>query len=275
MKRFVIAALFTVALAAQTAAAIPAGAVSGPNLATSIVAPPPTNVYVAGRYTVNVANVGNQHANNSTVTITLPLTRTSPQVYVMGTLGARSANCSLATNRLTCNLGQVRRNRSTSVFFDIALPQSSAPITFSATASTAADTNSNNDTAQATADVRYLNVTGYPIGIATNRHCTGQNLTAFFECTLFPSSISSHTTEFFGSGSYGTLTITGHGTYTGTWNLSGTSNQHLSFQYFDGGLLVASFEGDGVRSNATTHCYEGLTTFNPPSPYVAPYEVCF
>lgn len=275
MKRFAIPALLAVALAAHTVSAPPAAAVSGPNLATSITAPPPTNAYATGRYTVTVANVGNQHANNSSVTITLPLTNTSPQAYVMGILGARSANCSLANNRFTCNLGQVRRNRSTSVFFDIALPQSSAPIVVSATSSTAGDTNTNNDTAQSIADVRYVNVAGYPTGLATNRHCTGQGLTAFYECTLFPSSISSHTAEFLGSGSNGTIIIPGHGTYTGAWALSGTNGQHLSFQYYDGGMLVASFEGDGVRSTATTHCYEGLTTFNPPSPYVAPYEVCF
>ncbi len=269
MKLAALAATACLLLVTEAAAA------PGPDLRPTISPPPPTNVYATGRYNVTVANIGNQNAASASLTIELPATNTSPQVYVMGTLGARSASCTPSGTRLTCNLGQIRRNRSTTVFFDIALPQSSAPLLFSATTSTAGDTDPGNDTAGHAATVVYYNVAGFPGGTATNRHCTGTGLTAFFECTLFPSSISSHTAEFVGTGTSGTITIPGYPTYTGTWSLSGANNTHLTFQYFDSGSLAATFEGDGVESTATTHCYEGLTTFTPPSPYVAPYEVCF
>jgi hypothetical protein len=269
MKRLLVLSALSVTLFAMTPQT--ANAAAGPNLTASITPPPLTDVGATGRYVVTVANVGNQHAANSSVSIELPRTNTSPQVFVMGILGARSANCNVVGTNLNCQLGQIRRNRSTTVFFDIAFPQSSAPIVIRATAAVAGDTNPNNDTAAHTATVRYRNVPAGPGGVATNRHCTGTGLTAFYECTLFPGSISSHTAEFLGTGTMGTITVPGHGTITGTWALSGVNNSHLTFQYFDAGALAATFVGDGVDAN----CYEGLTTFSPPSAYVAPYEVCF
>lgn len=95
---------------------------------------------------------------------------------------------------------------------------------------------------------------------------TGTGLTSFFECTLFPSSISSHDTVF---NADQTISFPGAAAnYTGTW--SQPSADRLVFSYFEDGLLVASFDGRGVNSN----CFEGKTIF-PGSAYVSMYEVCF
>jgi hypothetical protein len=98
-----------------------------------------------------------------------------------------------------------------------------------------------------------------------NEHCTGTSLASFYECTLYPSSISSHdiTLE-----SDGTISFDGDPPdYTGAW--SSSPDDQLSFTYSYDGTVVAEFEGYGVSSS----CFEGLTTF-PGSSYVAPYEVC-
>jgi hypothetical protein len=189
---------------------------------------------------------------------------------------------SSAARALTCALGNVKRHfgNTKTVAFSIALPYSAAPIVFTATSSTTSN-GGDTDTTSRAANVAYIPVAGYPAHYttATNRHCTGTGLTAFFECTKFPSAISSHTADFESvsiAATSGTITIPGHTDYSGTWTRSGT---HLSFQYFELGTLVAVFEGEGVRSNATAHCYEGVTRFPDGmggwSPYVAPYEVCF
>jgi Domain of unknown function DUF11 len=284
-----------VALVPLFAASV-AAAATAPDLTTEILPPPLTDVYATGRYNVKVSNIGNRIASAASVTITLPATHTSPQVYVMGTVGAKSAGCTASGTTLVCTLGSIPKKvgstpGSVTVFFDIALPQSDAPIDFGATAAVTSgtpDSNpANNAAAPVTAAVNYLTVVGYPPAAnlaratSTNRHCTGQGLTAFFECTKFPSSISSHDADFIGdgTGTQGTIEFAFPG-YRGFWSLSGPGNSHLSFVYEEddglgGWAPVAAFEGDGVRSTATTHCYEGLTEFMPTSPYVAPYEVCF
>ena len=96
-------------------------------------------------------------------------------------------------------------------------------------------------------------------------HCTGTGLTAFYECTLFPSSITWHEHVF---GPSGTLTIPEAPDYTGTW--SQPAPNRLVFRYYDEtNALVATFDGLGVDEG----CFEGLTTF-PDSEYVSPYSVC-
>lgn len=242
-----------------------AHAAPGPDLATSITPPAPTLVKTTSRYTFVVANVGNKNAPGSTISIALPPTHTSPQVYVLGDVIGYSAGCSLAGTTLSCNLGTINRNTSKSVWIDLEMQVSAAPLVFTATAAASGDTNPGNDTASHTASVLYHTVTAPILGVATNNHCTGTGLTAWYECTLFPSSITSHPAEFFANG---TITFPGEPGYTGTWSQTGPDQ--LSFLYFDpSGTQVASFTGRG----AGTSCFEGLTTFSPP--YVAPYEVCF
>jgi len=239
---------------------------------TMTVSPVTTLVYNNATYTVAVKNIGNQSASNCSVVINLPATHTSPQVYVLGNLGSRSASCAQSGTRLTCTLGSISRNATKTVFFNIGLPVSAAPLTFVATASTTSTENTlTNNSATMNASQSFYNtpvnaVPGTPVTM-NNRHCTGTGLTAWMECTFFPSSIASHQAEFHDDG---TITIPGQPAYSGEWTLTTTANGNsLYFYYDDGTGVVIEFNGWGADAN----CFEGLSTF-PGSSYVSPYEVC-
>ena len=246
-------------------------AVAGPAFAAvdyrpTITAPAGNVVYQTGRWNVRVSNIGNTNGSGGSLTIQLPQTHTSPQVYVMGTLGARSVGCTVAGTAMTCPLPAIRRGNSATFFFDIALPESAAPIVFTATTSNTQDTNATNNQTSATANplsIAAINPGGHGAFI---QHCTGTSLTAYYECTLFSGSITSHTHTF---NADNTITFPGNYplSYTGDWYPA--SADHLSFTYYDTGVPEVEFEGWGVGNN----CFEGLTTF-PGSIYVSPYRVC-
>ncbi|MCK6573488.1 DUF11 domain-containing protein [Myxococcota bacterium] len=263
---------------AALAALVPAGAEAapnGPNLRLTVATPAgQTDVYAQGRYTLTVANIGNRDASSVQVTVNLPSSRTSPQVYVMGTLGARSAACNVAGLVMTCSLGTVRRNQSKAVFFDIALPVSSASLSMPAAASSnPIDLDPNNNTAAIVPSLRTfptdiqgaLAQNGGPL-TADIEHCTGTGLVSFFQCTLFPSSISTHQHVFHADN---TISL-GEPGYWGSWSQNPALNQ-LSFTYFDVDGAVADFVGYGVDG---TSCFEGITTFHPASAYNSAYSVC-
>lgn len=238
------------------------------DVAVTVAAPSGKYVYETGRYTVTVKNIGNKSASNVTVSVTLPQTHTSPTVYVMGTVGAMKAGCTRSGRTITCPVGTVNRGVSTQVWFDLALPQNSVPLSIGAAVSTTSVENvggaANNSTTVTPALLNYPVVVG-PTFVATNDHCTGTNLTSYFECTLFPSSIASHETVF---NTGGTLSfVDAPASYTGDWYQS--SSSHLHFRYYEDNVLVAEFDGRGT----TPDCFEGITTFG--STYVSPYEVCF
>ncbi len=225
------------------------------------------------RYTAAVRNIGNKSASNCVVDVALPATHTSPQVYVLGTLGAKSPTCTQTGTRLRCTLGTIARNQTASVFFDIALPVSAAAYTFVATATTTSPENStaNNSAPRTALETYYATpinaLPGVPVTM-NNRHCTGTALTAFYECTLSPGVLSAHTTVFHSDGS---ITIPDAPGYTGQWTLTSTSSGNfLAFFYDDGTGVIAEFEGWG----ADGACFEGLTTFPGGGSDVAPYEVC-
>lgn len=234
----------------------------------SVALAPPAGVHVddLGRYDVSVSNVGNRDATGVSLTIQLPTTHTSPQVYVMGTLGSKSTVCAQSGTRLVCNLGTVRRNRSSAVFFELALPQASTPLTVSASATTTAqETILGNNTSSAAVDPVNDPLTVSAPRAAIARHCTGTGLTSFYECTLFPSSISQFDLVF-EPGAVVTFPGQDPG-YTGSW--SQPTSAQLSFLVYEAGLPAATFSGWAVDAS----CFEGLTTF-PGSSYVSPYEVC-
>ena len=249
----------------------PAWAVSAPDLAVSLTPPAGAHVYQTAGYNVRVRNVGNRNAAGVALVIQLPRTATSPTVYVMGTLGSHSSSCSVVNTSLVCALGTINRNGSDSVFFDIALPYSTAPLVIaaSATTTTPGDPNPLNNTLTYTATPLTYSVTMNTVDQAVNRHCTGQpSLSSFFECTLFPSSISSHDTIFNADNTISF--VDAPATYTGTWTYTAGANR-LQFQYLDGPSVVAIFDGRGVSAT----CFEGKTTFPANTSYVSMYQVCF
>jgi Domain of unknown function DUF11 len=243
-----------------------AQAAAAPDLTTTITPPTTVDVDVAGTWTVAVNNVGNKNAANVSLVIQLPVTNTSPTVHIMGDLSGWSSTCSNVGSTITCSLGQVNKWTSKSRTFTIALPWSSEDIEVSATATTTTtESNTANNGDLEVANVIYQTVSVPAPATVSVNHCTGTNLTAYFECRLYPSSISSHSQDFLADG---TLEFPLYGPeYGGTWTVTGTE---MYFNITEYGITTAEFLGNGVGGG----CYEGLTTFVGSS-YVAPYEVCF
>lgn len=247
--------------------ATPASAASLPDLTSTITTTSPTYVYDTARYTVKVTNSGTNWAYGSKVVIQLPETNTSPTVYVMGTVVAKHSSCTQSGTTLTCTLGDIKKGTSKSVWVDLKLPQSADPIVIDAHPSTTSTESSttNNDASMTAALTNYtISFTG-DLDVS-NEHCTGTGLASYYECLLFPSSISSHDTTLVAGG---TVTF-GAGVgpeYTGVW--SQPSATRLQFTYYEFGTEVASFDGYGVPGG----CWEGITTF-PGSTYMSVYRVC-
>ena len=252
-----------VSIAAALLCATPA--LAGADLETTLTAPSGTYVYEDGRYTVTVANNGNRNAQNVDLVIEMPVTNTTT-VQIMGTLGAIHRTCVRVGTTLECDLRRIKKGRSKTVFFEIALPQNSEDLSVYAEASTT----STEDNASDDADTLIASLLNDTVSFSApfdvhNEHCTGVDLTSYFECTLYPSSITSHDTTLNADGS---ISFVGAPPgYTGTW--SSTGSDELSFTYFYNGSPVADFEGFGVDGD----CWEGVTVFTP-GPYVSPYRVC-
>lgn len=252
------------------AASILLGAVSAhaaADIEVEFTPPAGVEVYETGRYTVRIANTGDAQAKNVKAYIQLPETGTSPQVYLMGTLGALHRQCqAISDTILECNFGRVKAGRAKTRWFELALPAVRGPIDFVVEARTTSNESStaNNALSQTVSPAAIATPVGAP-RVAVNRHCTGQGLTAFFECTLFPSSISSHQITLEADGSI--TFANGAPGYTGAWQQPWP--EALYFTYSNNGQIAAAFSGVGVGGD----CFEGLTVF-PGSAYVAPYEVC-
>jgi len=250
-------------ITALTLMTTPALAAREADLETTVSLPASTLVYDEERVSITVANNGNKNAADVELTIQLPETNTSPTVYVMGDVTGMNSKCSASDTQIICDLGKVRKNRSKTVWFDIILPWSAEVAEFDATATTiTAEANTADDSDLGAASLTYVDVAIVgPIDVV-NQHCTGTDLLGFYECTLFPSSISSHDVIFNDDGSID-LGVTD---YTGSWDQD--TDDHLWFEYRYQGDLVAEFEGNGVNAD----CFEGITDFG--TGWVAPYEVC-
>lgn len=264
MKKFSLLALPLLFVSSEAFAAAEA------DLGVSISPPSSVHVYENGAYTVTVSNTGNRNASNVQLTIQLPETNTSPQVYIMGTLNSYSSTCTKTGSLLTCSLGTINKGTSKTVNFNINFPYSSAPLVIEMDASTTtAESNFGNNSLDHTASLLTYSVPVNPARAAVNNHCTGTGLTSYFECQLFPSSISGFNSTLETDGS---ITIPGAdpGTY-GEWTLNppGYPANTLLMEYFDGAGLIGSLPARGVDGD----CYEGPMTF-PGSSYVAVYEVC-
>jgi hypothetical protein len=257
VARSVAFALFFVSTTAYAAA----------DLSVTIAPPTGTAVYQTARYWVNVKNVGNLTSQGGSLRIDLPRTHTSPQVYVMGTLGAKTGTCTLAGTRITCPVPSTKKNVTRGFYFDLAVPQNEGPLAFSAEI---VPTQTNDLAANNVANSApsYTNPSWPIVGTVDvlNSHCTGTGLTSYFECTLFPSSIATHVTTLEDGGAV-LFDVGVPASYTGTW--SQPAANRLAFTYYEDNIEVASFDGYSVGNG----CFEGVTHF-PNSTYVSPYSVC-
>lgn len=241
-----------------------ATAAQAQDIAVSLNGPQDPYVYDMHRYTITIDNLDNGQAKNVMAYVQLPETATSPTVHVMGSLGGLHRQCSVSGTIVTCNFGRIRGNRSKSRWFEIALPQSLTPLEFIVEARTSSNESSTANNALAhTQPLKFYDTPVNGPRVLVNRHCTGQGLTAFFECTLFPTSISSHQVTLEANG---TITFSQAG-YTGTWQQLTDDSIHMV--YMANGQMVAAIRGSGVGQD----CFEGLAVF-PGSSYVAPYEMC-
>lgn len=214
--------------------------------------------------TVHVDNMGSGHANDVSIAIALPETATSPTTHVMGVVSNVDSACWEDGTLIKCILGRVRSGDSVSVSFDIALPQSAGDIEFYAsTGSSSSETITSNNAVTEVATVLYPDLVLSGSVDVVNEHCTGSDLTAFYECELYPSSISSHSITLESD-----LSITfAYPGYTGSW--SQPTDDSLWFEYVLAGQQRVEFVGNAVDGS----CFEGLSTFTGTG-WVAPYRVC-
>jgi hypothetical protein len=256
---------FTLALAASL---VSTAAFAGPDLTTNLLMPSPV-VYQSANYRVAVKNIGNAHANVVTVTIGLPATHTSPQVFPMGTVGTLPTNCSRSNTTITCTINQIKIGKTATITIPMTVPFSSAPLVFTSTASVNGETQFFNNADSDSPIVQYVSTPITATTLYGIDHCTGTGLTAWFECTKFPSSISSHDHW---QNDDGTISIPLAPDYSGAWwQLNGSSPDatRLSFEYYDeASALVGTFEGRGVGSG----CFEGVMDFH--NGWVSPYSLC-
>lgn len=262
--------LFTTALVVASFSVI-ATAQAAPqhNLGVTITPPAGVHVYEFGTYQVRVANTGTRNATGVTLSIALPRTATSPQVFVMGNLANVDSRCALSGQTLNCSLGQLNRNGgATTVTFDLKLPYSTGPLGLTMTANPIAGDSapSNNTLAFTATPAVYATAITGPVSMQHD-HCTGSpTLTSFFECTLFPSSISGFTATY---NADHTITIPGEPDYSGAWSQTG-GNDRLQMTISDLSGPVGSIDARGVDGG----CFEGRMIFTGNPNYVAPYRIC-
>lgn len=240
------------------------------DLSIQISQPSTVVVRSAGTYSVTVDNQGGRHANNVQLVIDLPLTNNSPTQYIMGEVSNVSSQCQLADNRITCSLGNIRKNKDASVSFDLSLPVSTNILSVTAMANTdSTEDNLQNNSVTIIPAIQYPDnqLSG---GLAINSRCTGQNLSAFYECELAPSSIQTYGADFVANG---TMTFTGQSDYRGDWNqLSGNNTLSFTIEQISTTTIVAEFNGYSIGGN----CFEGiLSHLTGNGDYVSPTKVCF
>lgn len=242
-------------------------------------APSSVQISTATAYAVTVQNKGPSTATSVNLVIEFPLTDTSPTVAILGTVTESDTRCVIASNKITCAFGTLKKGKSASVSYAYTAPVSTKPLQMKATVSSAvSDNNPANNFSTIIPNLVYPSRSILSANVV-NSHCTGTNLTSYFECLLFPSSISSHITTL---NADHTIEFSDP-SYSGIWSQN-TAKTSLSFSYYQstttgsgsttgsGTTKVAEFNGYAINGS---NCFDGLTTFFPePSTYVSPYRVC-
>jgi uncharacterized repeat protein (TIGR01451 family) len=224
------------------------------------------------QYTSRVRNIGNQTAQNVTITVELPQTNTSPTRHILGKLtsySASSGTCSIVARKIVCNVGSLNNNQTKSVTFTFEFQVATNAPVFKTTATTGStnEQNPNNNI------LAFAPTLAYPDNVITGgtylaTHCTGTNLTSFYECELYPSSQQSFTMDL---NSGGAISIPNEPLYSGFWDQNNLPfNKTLHFTLDGPSGTEAEFNGFAVSST----CFEGITTFPQSSAYNSAYKVC-
>jgi hypothetical protein len=145
-----------------------------------------------------VKNVGTSNAQNVTIEFDLPQTNTSPNVYLLGEVGAIHRRCAVNGTSVVCPLGRVKPGKKKTRWIDVSFPVTTQTVVVFATV------NSTNVATVTAWDKSYLGTWDTPISApaaAHNKHCSGQGLTAFWECIVTPASTQNHDIQFETNGS--------------------------------------------------------------------------
>lgn len=220
------------------------------------------------QYTTRVRNIGNQTAQNVKITVEFPLTNTSPTKHILGKLSgvsASSGTCSIVSNKIVCNVGSLGNNQTKSVTFTFEFQVATTASTFKTIASTSStnEQNSNNN------QLPFTPALAYPTNVVSGgtylvSSCTGRNLSSFYECELYPSSIQSVLSLELLNG--GILEVTGYPNYNGLWDQLTLPNKSLHFN------IPGEIDFNGFAVSTT--CFEGITTFANNTTYNSAYKVC-
>jgi uncharacterized repeat protein (TIGR01451 family) len=259
-----VAAAFSSAIALGTPWV--ASAAPKTDLSVTLVAPSAPGVGDAAHYVVQVANLSPRLANNVVLTVTLPMTNTTPVRYVMGQLSNVDTRCTLQQTNLVCALNTVAGATTVSpaIGFDLALPHTTNPVKVRASVSSSTlDSNLGNNSDEETIALTYESNPVVPLQAVNVDRCTGRNLTSFYECVLTPSSIDQSAFDLLAD-----QTVLYMGTPVGYWQQP--SPDRLDMQFGTPGNFSALFVGRGVDGG----CFEGVTTFPNDPVYVSPWRVC-
>ncbi len=252
---------------------------------SAVAAPPAPNLSVLAwqgsatptvespyQYSTRVRNIGNQTAQGVTLTVTFPLTNTSPNKYILGKLSSvqtSGGTCSVVANKIQCNFGNLSQNQTRTVTFTFEFQVASTLPTMQTTVAST----STNEKDPYNNYLAFTPSLQYPDNIVTAgdylvTSCTGRGLTSFYECEQFPSSQQSFTASF---DLGGTISIPQEPAYNGFWDQNSLPlNKTLHFTIMYGSVTEAEFNGFAVSST----CFEGLTTFPGNTTYNSAYRVC-
>lgn len=265
MKK-IIATLLVLVIGLFAQAGLTFAAPVNADVSVDLQGPSTSLISTATTYTVVVKNHGPSTSNGITLTLEFPLTNTSPTVHVLGTVSnVVGTGCSRANNKLTCSVGTLKKGKTRIYTYQYAAPVSTKVLELKANVT--ASTNDNNSANNNDSFIPNLTYPARNFASATmlNSHCAGTNLTSYFECLLYPSSISSHDSVLNTDGS---ITIPGEPDYTGSWTQP--ASHKLNFVYYGPAWIEGVFTGFAING---ANCFDGLTSF-PGSQYVAPYHVC-
>lgn len=235
------------------------------DVSVQIQGPSTTSISIATTYNATVKNNGPSTATNIQLIIDFPLTNTSPQVLILGNVVMSSTGCQIINNKMICAIGSLKKGKTRTISYQYTAPVSTKTLAMTGTVSSALnDPNTSNNVSSFIPNFTYPVRTIVSANML-NSHCAGTNLTSYFECLAFPSSISSHETTLNADGS---ITFSEPG-YSGFW--SQPSSHQLYFEYHDVSGKIVEFSGFAING---ANCFDGLTQFFPSSVYVAPYHVC-
>lgn len=224
------------------------------------------------QYSTRVRNIGNQTAQGVTLTVTFPLTNTSPSQFILGKLTSvqtSGGTCSVVANKIQCSFGNLSQNQTRTVTFNFEFQVASTQPTMTTTVASS----SLNEKDPYNNMLAFTPSLQYPDNVITAGNymvtsCTGRGLTSFYECEQFPSSQQSFTAAF---DLGGTIAIPQAPDYNGFWDQNSLPlNKTLHFTIMYGSVTEAEFNGFAVSST----CFEGLTVFPGNTTYNSAYRVC-